>query len=82
MAKWQRSNATFPPPPIFCPIKSDLGIWSHCFTVIFMISKTRQIGPFFGIFNELLSTQYVKLASLAMVNETFSVIFKHRDLLT
>ena len=31
----------------------------------------------FGIFNELLSTQDVN-ASLAMLNDTFSVIFKHR----
>ena len=33
-----------------------------------------------GISNKLLSTQNViKLASLAMLNETFSVIFKHRE---
>ena len=34
--------------------------------------------PVFGIFNELLSTQNVNVASLAMLTETFSVIFKHR----
>ena len=31
----------------------------------------------FGIFNEHLSTQSVNVALLAMLNETFSVIFKH-----
>ena len=33
----------------------------------------------FGILNKLLSTQNVNVASLAMLNETFSVIFKQRD---
>ena len=40
-------------------------------------TKTRQIGSFFGVFDELLSTPNVNLASLAMLNETFPVIFKH-----
>ena len=38
-----------------------------------------QNRPIFGIFDELLSTQNVtSVGSLAMLNETFSVIFKHR----
>ena len=34
----------------------------------------------FGVFDELLSTQNVNVARLvAMLNETFSVIFKHHE---
>ena len=32
----------------------------------------------FGIFNELLSAHNINVALLAILNETFSVIFKHR----
>ena len=57
---------------IFCPIKIDLS----GNTVGQQVFKNLPKWNIFGIFNELLSTQNVWLASLAMVNETFSAIFK------
>ena len=44
--------------------------------VSFKFSETCHL-TIFGIFNELLSTQKVNLDSLALLNETFSMIFKH-----
>ena len=47
-------------------------------TTSFRFSKPRQIGPFFGIFNELLSIQNVNVARFACnVECDLSVIFKH-----
>ena len=43
------------------------------------IPKNAPKWTIFGIFNELLSTQNVNLARFARKNETFSVIFKHRE---
>ena len=52
-------------------------VWT-CLVTLFdhklQVFKTRQIGLFIGIFNELLSTQNGNVARFAR-NETFSVIF-------
>ena len=53
---------------------------SYCLKIIQNVSffKNSPKWTIFGIFNELLTTQNViELASLAMLIETFSVIFKH-----
>ena len=60
----------------FWPIKTDLS----CNTVLPQALGFQKLAKMdhFGIFNELLSTKIVtQLASLAMLYETFSVIFKH-----
>ena len=45
---------------------------TQCLTATFRLSKTSQIGPFFGNFNELLSIQNVNIARFARnVDETF-----------
>ena len=60
----------------FCPIKADLSgntVWPQAF-------KNTPKWTIFGIFIWLLSTQNENVASLAMLNETFAVIFKQRAL--
>ena len=62
--------------PNFCPIKIDLfgnTVWPQA-TGFQKLSKMETI---LGILNQLLFPHNVN-ASLAMLNETFSVIFKHR----
>ena len=63
----------------FCPIKIDRSgntVWPQTSGFQKLTKLT-----IFGISYELLSTQNVKVArfALAMLNETFSVIFKHRE---
>ena len=40
----------------------------------------KKLAKYFGIFNELLTIQIVTVALAMFDNETFSVIFKHRDI--
>ena len=67
-------------PPIFVLYKFN------CLVTLFdqkhKVFKNSPTWIIFGIFNELLFPQNVNVTqSLAMLNETFSVIFKHRDLI-